>query len=472
MERRHTIFLLILVLIAAIVWIDLPSNVPISIGSYVRQHSPSLGLDLRGGLQVLLKPPAGTTIDPAALTNASVILSHRVNGLGVSEVTFQVAGGQYIVGEFPGLQNQDEVLKLLQQTGQLEFVAMGNDYQPEGTQIQTKQCASLDTSTTPQLTETPVAAVTETPAAVTETPAAQATTTPAVKGPYCIVMTGKDLKDVSVMSGTTGGYGVNFTLTDAGSKVFGDFTSKHVNEFLAIVLDGTIISDPQIQSAITGGQGTISGKSFTAVTANNLSVTLKYGQLPVALEVAESRLIGPTLGEDSLKKSLLACLIGFAIVMVFMAIYYRLPGVIADIAILIYAGITYAIFLLLPVTLTLPGIAGFLLSTGSALDANILIFERLKEELRAGRTLGQAIDLGWRRAWPSIRDSNIATIITSIILFWFGSQYGASMVKGFALTLVIGVVVSLFCAIVITRNFLNNTVDIIKPNNHERWFGA
>ncbi|PKN90361.1 MAG: protein translocase subunit SecD, partial [Chloroflexi bacterium HGW-Chloroflexi-7] len=246
--------------------------------------------------------------------------------------------------------------------------------------------------------------------------------------------------------------------------------SANINKNLAIVLDKRVISCPTIQGALDGG-GQISG-NFNSETANNLAVTLRYGRLPVALEVVESRIIGPTLGEDSLSKSLLAGAIGFGIVILFMVIYYRLPGAVAVLSIAIYAGLTFALFKLIPVTLTLPSIAGFLLSTGSALDANILIFERLKEELRNGRTLQQAIDLGWKRAWPSIRDSNIATIITSIILFWFGSAFGASIVKGFALTLALGVGVSLFTAILVTRNFLSIVIKLINPARHQKWFGA
>jgi preprotein translocase subunit SecD len=154
-----------------------------------------------------------------------------------------------------------------------------------------------------------------------------------------------------------------------------------------------------------------------------------------------------------------------------MALYYRLPGIVADIAIIIYAMLAFALFRYIPVTLTLPGIAGLILSTGSALDANILIFERLKEELRAGRTLQQSIDLGWRRAWPSIRDSNVATLITCAILFWFGSQFGATIVKGFSVTLALGVLVSLFTAIFISRTFLSLALQIFKPSNYTRWFG-
>ena len=164
-------------------------------------------------------------------------------------------------------------------------------------------------------------------------------------------------------------------------------------------------------------------------------------------------------------------LIGLTAVMIFMALYYRLPGVLADVALIIYAVLTLAIFELIPVVLTLPGIAGFILSIGMAVDANILIFERLKEELRAGRNLRQAIDLGWSRAWPSIRDSNISTLVTCIILFWFGNRFGASMVKGFSLNLGLGVLISLFTAVIVTRTFLHTMLDNLKLSDHPRWFG-
>jgi preprotein translocase subunit SecD len=237
------------------------------------------------------------------------------------------------------------------------------------------------------------------------------------------------------------------------------------------VLDKKVLSAPSINGAITGGKGVIEGK-FTIDEANNLAVQMRYGSLPVPLKVVESRVIGPTLGKDSLDKSIRAGLVGFLVVALFMMLYYRLPGFVAILSILFYALLTLMIFNSIGVTLTLPGIAGFLLSTGSALDANILIFERMKEELRAGRQLGQAIELGWRRAWPSIRDSNLATIITSFILFWFGSSFGASIVKGFAVTLALGVVISLFCAIFVTRTLLNLTVNFI-PKAQEKlgWFG-
>jgi preprotein translocase subunit SecD len=214
----------------------------------------------------------------------------------------------------------------------------------------------------------------------------------------------------------------------------------------------------------------ISG-NFTSESANSLAVQLRYGSLPIPLKVIEIRTIGPTLGQESLQMSLRAGAIGFLIVILFMLLFYRLPGLMADIAILIYAITTFAIFRFIPVTLTLPGIAGFLLSTGSALDANILIFERIKEELRSGKTLRQSVELGWKRAWPSIRDSNIATIITCTILFWFGSTYGATIVKGFSITLLLGVLVSLFSAIVVTRVLMELVINNLKSKDYAKWFG-
>ncbi|RJP55172.1 MAG: SecD/SecF family protein translocase subunit, partial [Anaerolineaceae bacterium] len=201
------------------------------------------------------------------------------------------------------------------------------------------------------------------------------------------------------------------------------------------------------------------------------AVQLRYGSLPIPLKIVETRIIGPTLGADSLNKSLIAGLIGMAIVALFMIVYYRMPGIVAVISILIYAAFAFAVFKWFHFTLTLPGIAGFLLSTGAALDSNILIFERMKEELRNGRSLVQAMDLGWTRAWSSIRDSNLAALITSAILFWFGSSFGATIVKGFSLTLALGVIISLFTAIYVTRTLLALFLKTFKPKNFELWFG-
>jgi preprotein translocase subunit SecD len=252
--------------------------------------------------------------------------------------------------------------------------------------------------------------------------------------------------------------------------VFSAYTSANVGKYLAIVLDKRVISTPVINSAITDGKGVIQG-NFTYETANTLAVQLRYGSLPIPVKIVESRTVGPTLGEESLRKSFLAGIIGLSVVILFMALYYRLPGILAALALLTYAAFSLALFKIIPVVLTLPGIAGFILSIGMAVDANILIFERMKEELRAGRTLHNAIDLGWNRAWPSIRDSNISTLITSFILFLFGNTFGASMVKGFSVTLALGVIVSLFTAITVTRTYLHTVLDNTKLDEHPGWFG-
>jgi preprotein translocase subunit SecD len=278
------------------------------------------------------------------------------------------------------------------------------------------------------------------------------------------------LDSVSVTQSQLGEYQVSFVLKPDQAKVFADFTRDHVNQYLAIVLDKTVISAPVIKSEISGGSGVISG-SFTQADANTLTIQLRYGSLPVPVKVVESRTVGPTLGEESVRKSVLAGAIGLVVVIIFMALYYRLPGILADLALVTYALISFMLFKLIPVTLTLPGIAGFILSIGMAVDANVLIFERLKEELRAGRTLRQAIDLGWNRAWPSIRDSNSSTLITCVILYLFGNTFGASMVKGFSINLALGVLVSLFTAIIVTRTFLHLALDAVKLDEHPNWFG-
>jgi preprotein translocase subunit SecD len=284
-------------------------------------------------------------------------------------------------------------------------------------------------------------------------------------------MTGAALDTVGVQPGSvSGAYTISFSLQPEAARVFSDYTSSHVNQYLAIVLDKRVISAPVIKSAITDGQGIIEG-GFTNESANALAIQLRYGSLPVPVKVVESRTVGPTLGEESIRKGLTAGLIGLTVVVLFMALYYRLPGIVADVALVVYALITLMLFKLIGVVITMPGLAGFILSIGMAVDANILIFERLKEELRAGRSLQQAIDLGWRRAWPSIRDSNTSSLITCFILFAFGSSFGASMVKGFSVTLSLGILVSLFTAIIVTRTFLHLVLDRVKTVEHPGWFG-
>ena len=481
-RNQYTRLFIILLISALAIWIDASNTLkvtnPIN-GELVMQRSvnPRLGLDLQGGLQVLLEAdlPANAAIDAEAISVARTIIENRTNALGVSENVIQVAGDRRIVGDFPGLEDSEAVLAILQRTGLLEFVDMGTSPVEAGTIIQTDYGQS---STTPSGSSTPESTTpTITPTQAAPTPAAtgtpEATATPATEAPiiYHTAMTGAALKTVTVVRDTTtGAYEISFVLKTDSAQLFSDYTGSHINQYLAIVLDKEVISVPVIKNQISDGQGVIQG-NFTNDSANALAIQLRYGSLPVPLKIVETRIVGPTLGEDSLQKSLIAGVAGMIIVILFMALYYRLPGIVADVSILFYAAIAFAIFKYFHFTLTLPGIAGFMLSTGAALDANILIFERLKEELRSGRTLAQAVEQGWKRAWSSIRDSNIAALITSIILFWFGSTFGATIVKGFSLTLAIGVIVSLFTAIFVTRTLLALVLQWFKPMNHSRWFG-
>jgi preprotein translocase subunit SecD len=476
MRRNYWRWLVPILILAALAgWVVWPDNPGIHVGSIDRAVKLVRGLDLQGGLQVLLEAdlPAETEITSEQMQTARDIIENRVNALGVVEPLVQVAGSRRIVVELPGIDNPEEAVATIQETGLLEFIDMSTvtaseAYALVGQAVETdfgqvESTADVATPTAEAATTTPEAG---TPAA---TPAATPETAAKV---FHTVMTGAGLKEAgATVTQTTGEYEVAFVLTDEGKQTFSDYTSAHVGEILGIVLDKKLISAPRISVAITQGRGVITG-SFTAESANSLAVQLRYGSLPIPLKAVESSTVGPTLGEDSLRKSTVAGVIGLAVVMIFMAVYYRLPGVLADLALLMYATVTLALFKLIPVTLTLPGVAGFVLSIGVAVDANVLIFERMKEELRAGRTVYQAIDTGFSRAWPSIRDSNLSTLITCAILFWFGSTFGASIVKGFSLTLALGVLVSLFTAITVTRTFLHVVLDGIRAAESPRLFGA
>jgi preprotein translocase subunit SecD len=229
-----------------------------------------------------------------------------------------------------------------------------------------------------------------------------------------------------------------------------------------------VINTATIRDAISS-QGTISG--LNAQEVRDLSLQLKSGALEVPLEVVQSRTVGPTLGQDSIDKSILAGIVGLTLVAILMILYYRLPGILSVVALLVYASIVFALFKLIPVTLTLAGIAGFILSIGMAVDANVLIFARLKEEIRSGRSTRAAIEAGFDHAWPSIRDSNISTMITCVILYWFGRYVGASIIQGFALTLFIGVVVSMFTAIIVTRTLMRVVLNVL-PLRNPWWLGV
>ena len=508
MSRRNRLWtILILVLAFLAIWTALPSSVrikidPLGIDKDIRVRQ---GLDLSGGSQVLLEAVDCTTANISdRLDNARQIIEKRVNALGVSEPLVQLQGTCRMLVELPSIDNPAQALALIQQTGKLEFVDSGADAYKEGEIIRTtgNPSPTLPISSTTPLTTTPAISTSLSGLTTTESISAGLSTTPTAStdltstgglslttGPssipdrvYQTIVTGADLDAsklaVQLGTGTAGSQPeVAFTILGTAAQTFAQFTTAH-NEttsggpyYMCIVLDNAVVSCPSIRTAITGGQGVITVGGGGLDEANKLVNVLRYGALPVALQVAQSRTIGPTLGEDSIRASVIAGIIGLTVVVLFMLLYYRLPGLLADIALMLYALTVFALFKLIPVTLTLPGIAGFVLSVGVAVDANILIFERMKEELRSGRRLAVAVEVGFERAWPSIRDSNISTLITCGILYWFGNAFGASIVKGFALTLAIGVLVSLFTAIRVTRTLLHLVLDNMNLDERHNLFG-
>ncbi len=270
-------------------------------------------------------------------------------------------------------------------------------------------------------------------------------------------LTGEDL--ARAYPGTHSGSGVpivNIEFKSRGARIFGELTSKiaGTTDQIAIFLDDDELISPTVETAITSGAAIIQGRDFTLERVRDVALLLESGRLPVPIELIQERDVDAILGADSLRKSVIAGLVGLGLVLAFMVLYYRVPGIVASVSLIIYASMVLAIFKLMPITLTLSGIAAVILSIGMAVDANILIFERMKDELRAGRTLLSAINIGFNRAWPAIRDGNVSTLITCAILFWFSDQLGATIVQGFAVALAIGVVASMFSAITISRTFL------------------
>jgi len=443
-QRRDWILLgLITLLVAAVLWLDLASPAvafwrpvpenpdPVKAAEQaraIRSTTLRLGLDLQGGMQVILEARGGTdVVTPGNMDTARNVINDRVNALGVTEAVVQRQGGRRLVVELPGIFDPQEALGAMQRAGFLEFVDTGGEFLADGTRV----------TTTYGLTAEQVAAITRTQV-------------------YPTVVTGADLDPSRIGVGTDqlGSPYVALAFNAEGTKRFASWTSAHVRDYLAIVLDKKVVSCPVIREPITDGQASISGGGIDRREAQRIALLLSYGALPVELEVVENRTVGPTLGQDSVNKSVAAGVIGLCTVLFFMVLYYRLPGTVSSLALCIYTALIFAIYRLIPVTLTLPGIAGLLLSIGMAVDANILIFERMKEELRAGKSLRVALEAGFDRAWTSIWDSNLSTLLTCAILFAFGLSLGASIVKGFAVTLFIGVIVSMFSAITVTRTFL------------------
>ncbi|MEM7538183.1 MAG: protein translocase subunit SecD [Chloroflexota bacterium] len=412
MRNNNGILITIVSLILISLYIALPVDHPswlesaVSSGDNTRDlRNLKLGLDLQGGTQVLLESALGEGVEPeeGAMETAKLIIENRVNGLGVAEAIVQLQGTSRIIIELPGVDNPDQAVETLRSTGQLEFIDAAGQELFQGMVI--------NTTNNPTLASDRLAT-------------ADGSTEVFIPYPDVIfetVMTGEILQNALATQGEFGQWEIGFQLTSEGSGQFFEYTSANIGQPLAIVLDGYVLSAPTIQAAISDN-GVITGQ-FTQDEADSLAVQMRYGALPVPLEVVDISTIGASLGQESVDRSLRAGIIGMIGVLLFMLILYRLPGVLANVALVSYIVFNMALFKLIPVTLTLPGIAGFVLSIGMAVDANILIFERMKEELRSGRSLRLAVEAGFSRAWPAIRDGNLSTLISCAVLYWFGIYY-------------------------------------------------
>lgn len=368
------------------------------VGGFLTQIGPlagsiKQGLDLQGGTHVVLQAvdTPELKVDDDAVNRSVKIIERRVNELGLTEPVIQRQGKDRIIVELPGVKDPEKAIAMLGRTAMLQFKDMSGK----------------------------------------------------------VVLTGKDLKDAraQVSQGNQAVVGLEFS--DEGGKKFGELTARNIGKQIAIELDGEVLTAPVVQEAITGGRAQISG-SRTVEEAEHLAILLRSGSLPVKIEVMENRTVGPTLGQDSKDKSVKAFSIGIIGVFVFMLLFYRLSGLVADIALLLYVMLLLFVMRYLGATLTLPGIAGIILSIGMAVDANVLIFERFKEEIKKGKTLRSAMDAGFGRALVTILDSNVTTLMAAAVLFYLGT----GPIKGFAVTLALGTLLSMFTAVTITKYLL------------------
>ncbi len=501
MSRHFRWLIFILLLSAFALWVSLPDTGLTNIGADCENYEQisalqgvhldtdgdcepdivlgvqqSLGLDLVGGLRVLLRAdlPAGA-YSSEDLAQAASNVSKRVNALGVSEPTIQVlqSSGRILV-ELPGIREPEQAIETIQQTALLEFVNFsglgGQARQLDGQRILTTQQVIIQQQrdlAQAQADVTPDATGDGDQPDVVELP--QGIPNPLTSQPFETVMTGAGLQAAAPqVDPQTGQWLIQFQLTPEGAEIFGPYTAANVSQPMAIVLDGVVLSAPTIQSELTTG-GVITG-SFTEEEARTLALQLRSGALPIPLSVESTALVGASLGQESINKSIQAGIIGVLTVLTFMLVYYRVPGIAADLALVVFILLNLAVFKIIPVTLTLPAITGFLISIGTAVDGNILIFERIKEEIRDGKGLDESLTAGFDRAWTSIRDSNFSTIIICGILFLFGQTPGASVVSGFAVTLALGLIINLFTAVIVTRTFLHVLVIILRqPLVNRKW---
>ena len=445
MRKQNSYIAFILVLIIAS--ITVLSQIPIR-----------LGLDLKGGSQLTIQLQTSEeipTIDERVMEGVLKIVENRVNALGVSESVVQSLGQDQILVQLPGVNDPEQAERVLGGTAQLDFreqlqgteQQLGIEYQVQRQLLVEQEL--LKNSEDQEAIEKNLKSIAKTNQAI-----AQLFKEPTIKG--------QDLKDAIAEPEAPGSNNWNVALrfTSEGGQKFAELTKNlaGTGRSIGIFLDNKLLSAPTVgvefaETGITGGNAVIQGR-FTAQQANDLAVQLRGGALPVSVEIVENRTVGATLGRESIQRSVYAGIGGLILVLIFMVLYYRLPGIIADIALVIYALFTIASFSVLGVTLTLPGIAGFILSIGMAVDANVLIFERTREELRAGKTLYRSVESGFYRAFSSILDGNVTTLIACIALFWLGT----GLVKGFALTLGIGVAISMFTALTCSRTLMFWTI--------------
>ena len=401
----------------------------------------TLGLDLQGGSRLVLE---AYDTDSVKVTDDSVsgvvaVIRNRIDALGVTEPTIQRKGRNQVIIELPGIKDPDRAIKVIGDTAQLEFVEA--EWAPGDEKVLTEKKIEEFYGKGARLDKVKEYRGGE---VVSERPIILKST----------VLTGADLKGSWPGIDGYGNPVVDIEFNSKGAGTFANVTTRNVGKPLAILLDKKIISAPNVREPISGGRAQISG-NFTIEEVHDLVIKLKAGALPVPVRIIENRIIGPTLGRDSIDKSKFAGMIGLAFVVFFMIAYYRYPGLLADAALAIYCLLTVGTLALLRSTLTLPGIAGFLLSIGMAVDANIIIFERLKEELMLGKTVKLSIETSFKRAFAAILDSNVTTLIAAATLFWLGT----GTIKGFAVTLTVGILVSMVTSLTITRMMMDMSVD-------------
>jgi preprotein translocase subunit SecD len=431
LRRGNTpLLIFILVLFGFCVWVILPGN-----GLFGRDQF-TLGLDLKGGshlvysLDMSKKDPAQSDAD--VITAVKGKIERRVNAYGVTEPIIQTINnerGSFVLVQLPGVTDVDQAIKLVGQTAELDFREMELDASGQLVRDETGK---------PKFT------------AISKAKGGDGQERE---------LTGKYLKPNAqvILAQQTNAPEVAFEFDSEGAILFEQITQRNLKKPLGIYLDGEPISWPTVESVIKD-KGVITGLKLEE--AKTLAIQLNSGSLDVPLTIVERRDIGATLGEDSLKKSLQAGIIGAAMVIIFMIAYYRFSGLMACLALVVYVVLNLAIFKLIPVVLTLPGIAGFLVSVGMGVDGNVLVAERLKEELRRGRTLGAAIEEGFRQSWSAIFDANVTVFIACAVLYWLGNTFGNFLVLGFATTLFIGTALSMFTQVVVTRTFLRTVVGL------------